>query len=91
MKKDRPKLPAWGYDYAMEQAQRLKQTYPKKLRGGDVGREFGIQKDSATKYMNSRGFWAFDNRYRWEDVAAVLTERQYWRRKKLDEILGRSK
>lgn len=91
MKKDRPKLPAWGYDYAMEQAQRLKLTYPKGMTGGDVGREFGIRRNGARKYMNHRGFYAFDGRYRWEDVAVVLTERRYWRKKQLDEILGRNK
>ena len=69
----------------------MKLTYPKGLTGGDVGREFGLTKKGAIWNMNHRGFYTFDGRYRWEDVAAVLTLRQYRRQQQLDEILGRNK
>lgn len=91
MKRDRPDLPPWGYDFAMRQAERLKLAYPKGLTGRDVGREFGLSRKSGVNAMNKRGFYAFDGRYRWEDVAAMLTMRQYRRMKELDELLGRNK
>lgn len=91
MKRDRPDLPPWGYDFAMRQAGRLKLTYPKGLTGRDVGREFGISRRGGICAMNHHGFYTFNQKYRWEDVASMLTLRQYRRMKELDEILGRNK
>ena len=85
---NKPKLPAWGYNYAMAQAKRLKLTYPKGLTGADVGRELGLSHRSAIKAMNYFNFYTFDKRYRWEDVAAMLTYRQVKRMAQLDELLG---
>ena len=83
----RPKLPDWGYEYAMAQAKRLRQTYPKGLTGKDVGREFGLSRDSATSAMRRHDFHAFDNRYRWEDVATMLTYRQVIRMQQLLKLI----
>ena len=91
MKKERPTLPPWGYAYAMRQAERLKLKYPKGLTGLDISHELGLSKKGATWNMNHRGFYTFDGHYRWEDVAAVLTYRQYCRQQQLDELLGRNK
>ena len=84
----RPKLPAWGYNYAMAQAKRLKLTYPKGLTGRDLANELGLSPKSARNAMNSHDFYVFDRRYRWEDVAAMLTYRQVKRMAQLDELIG---
>ena len=82
----RPKLPDWGYDFAMTQARRLKRTYPKGLTGRDLGREIGLCNKSAVSVMNKHDFHCFDRRYRWEDVAAMLTYRQVARMKQLHKV-----
>ena len=84
----KPKLPAWGYDYAMAQAKRLKLAYPKGLTGRDLANELGLSPKSARGAMNRHDFYVFDSRYRCEDVAAMLTYRQVKRMAQLDKLIG---
>lgn len=81
----RPKLPAWGYEYAMEKAKGLRKKYPKGLTGRDLSVEFGISQKGAVNAMNRYNFYTFDKRYRWEDVAVMLTYRQVVRLQQLQE------
>ena len=83
----RPKLPAWGYEYALDLAYRLRKKYPKGLTGQEMGVELGLSRRSAVSIMNKHDFHAFDRRWRWEDVAAMLTYRQAMRMKQIHKLV----
>lgn len=68
-------------NYAMKQAQRLKQEYPKGLTSRDLSKELNCTPLNARKAMNKRGFTQVYKRYSVCDVAALLAFR-YWYRKR---------
>lgn len=83
----RPKLPAWGYEYALDLAYRLREKYPKGLTGRELGEVMGVCQKTAVGVMNRHDFYAFDRRYRWEDVAVMLTYRQVMRMAQIHKII----
>ena len=83
----RPKLPSWGYEYALDLAYRLKEKYPQGLTGQDLSRVMGVCQKTAVGAMNSHDFYTFDRRYRWEDVAVMLTYRQVMRMTQIHKIV----
>ena len=82
----RPKLPPWGFEYAMIKAQELRKKYPKGLTGHEVGIEFGCSGKTAVGAMNRHDFYAFDRRFCWEDVAVMLLYRQVMRLRQIHEL-----
>ena len=70
-------------NYAMEQARRLKQLYPKGLTSRDLAKELNCTPPNARKAMNKRGFYQWDKRYAIGDVAAVMAYRYWYRKEQL--------
>lgn len=62
-------------DYAMEQAERLKELYPKGLNSKDLAKEFCTTPQSAASTMSAHDFFQFDHKYAIGDVAAMLALR----------------
>lgn len=68
---------------AMNEARRLKATYPKGLTTQDLCKELGLENPrSARSVMNRPGFTQWDNLYKVTDVAAALAHRHYYANKR---------
>lgn len=66
--------------YAMQQAKRLRNEYPKGLSSRDVAKELNCTARQAVKAMNRKGFFQWDKHYQIGDVAALLAYRYWWRK-----------
>lgn len=71
----KPALTKAIIDYAMLQAERLKELYPKGLNSKDLAKEFHTTPQSAASTMSAHDFFQFDHKYAIGDVAAMLAFR----------------
>lgn len=71
----KPALTKAIIDYAMSQAERLKELYPKGLNSKDLAKEFCATPKSAAAIMSNHYFRQNNKRYAVCDVAAMLAFR----------------
>lgn len=69
-------------NYAVNQGKRLKTLYPDGLSSCDLSQELKLPVHSARNAMNRHGFAQINKRYAIGDVAALITFRRWYGRKR---------
>lgn len=81
----KPALTKAIIDYAMLQAERLKELYPNGLNSKELAKEFCATPKSAAAIMSVHDFRQDDHKYAVGDVAAMLAFRWQQRKEQIKE------